>query len=116
MIRIPLALLALALAAPSPPPPPPQQAQSMTEAEKTDCIAKGGLVARGGKAQIESCRTRFADAGKACTDTSQCQGGCSANLVKPGASHPVGQCNTYSGQFGCQSYLAKGVVHEMCID
>ena len=113
MIRIPLALLALALALAAPSLP---QQQAMTEAEKAECTAKGGLVERGGKAQIEACRTRFADAGKACTDNGQCQGGCNANLIKPGDPHPVGQCNTYSGRFGCQSYLAKGVVQEICID
>lgn len=112
MIRIPLALLALTLAAPA----PPSQQRAMTEAEKTDCIANGGLMARGGKAQVETCRSRFADGGKACTDSSQCQGGCNGDRVRPGASHPVGQCNTHSGQFGCQSYLAKGVVHDICVD
>jgi hypothetical protein len=53
------------------------------------CAAKGGSIQPVGKAQIPVCVTPYADAGKACTDKSQCQGACvlEGNLEAHGPGH-----------------------------
>ena len=82
-----LAALLLAGCAPTAEPAAPTAA-SLASA----CAAKGGKIQPVGKAQIPTCVTPYADAGKACTDKSQCQGACilEGNLEPQG---PVtGQC------------------------
>lgn len=113
MIRLTLALLAFALAAPSPAQP---GQQAMTPAEKDACVARGGIVGRAGKAQIEACHERFADGGKVCTDKSQCQGACMGDGRRVTGQTATGTCQSYSRQLGCQTRIEKGAAREICID
>lgn len=81
------------------------------------CSAKGGTIQTVGRAQIQTCVTPYADAGKACTDKSQCQGACilEGNLEPRG---PVaGQCQKTDRQFGCYARVEGGkATAAICVD
>jgi putative hemolysin len=81
------------------------------------CAAKGGAIQPVGKAQIPVCVTPYADAGKACTDKSQCQGACvlEGNLEPQG---PVtGACQKTDRQFGCYAKVVNGkTTGAICVD
>jgi putative hemolysin len=81
------------------------------------CAAKGGSIRPVGKAQIPVCVTPYADAGKACTDKSQCQGACvlEGNLEAQG---PVtGACQKTDRQFGCYAKVVDGkATATICVD
>src|SRR3990167_7543000 len=72
-------------------------------AEAAACPAKGGHLARVGKAQALRCIITYADAGKACTDGSQCLGHrCSGDEKDEGSTTPVtGRCVATNDPFGC---------------
>lgn len=79
--------------------------QAGQEASVEDtCLAAGGKIIRamGGA----SCSMPAKDAGKACTDTFDCQGMCMGN----------GQCSQYTDMLGCHTILEKGKAVEICID
>ena len=64
--------------------PPPVR---VPEADVDECAARGGEMRRLGRLGRETCVVKYADAGKRCTDGSQCQGECraDANLPPPPA-------------------------------
>jgi hypothetical protein len=107
-----VAALLLSACAPTAQPAAPS-AQSMASA----CAAKGGSIQPVGRAQIPTCVTPYADAGKACTDKSQCQGACIAegNLEAQGATS--GQCQKTDRQFGCYAKVVNGKsTGAICVD
>ena len=72
-----------------------------------------------GRAQTWQCVVKYADAGKRCTDASQCEGQCeiagNSGLV-PGA-RAVGQCQVDSNRFGCRTTVKDGKAEAtLCID
>ncbi|MCT4558026.1 MAG: hypothetical protein N4A61_08210 [Pelagimonas sp.] len=81
-----------------------------TEAKQLEqsCAAAGGKIihAFGGL----SCSMPTKDAGKACTDTFDCEGMCL------GDAQTGGQCSQYTDMLGCHSILEKGEAMEICID
>ena len=69
-----------------------------------------------GRAQTWRCILDYTDAGKACTDGSQCQGDCLATDSE-GKTPAVGQCAADSNTFGCRARIADGVAEPMrCVD
>ncbi|PWQ96069.1 hypothetical protein [Leucothrix pacifica] len=82
------------------------------------CIAKGGEWRRMGRIQQLSCVLPTSDAGKACTDSSQCEVSCLVS--KPGVeagTATVGQCNSSTDIFGCNMRVIDGKADGMlCID
>jgi hypothetical protein len=121
MIRPFLALLALACAAPS----LPQQSDfNLTEAERTECTAKGGIIGREGKAQAETCHLPTTDAGKSCTSLDQCQSYiCEVDVSKLTREQyrrqaPVtGKCTGRTGYWsGCQDLVIDGKYRGRCAD
>lgn len=81
------------------------------------CSAKGGTMQPVGRAQIPTCVIPYADAGKACTDKSQCEGACIAegNLESQGAV--AGQCQKTNRQFGCYAKIVNGKsTGAICVD
>ena len=114
MLRLLLAGAALTLAACAPPPPmdeaPERPIQSLTAAE---------CAARVGRMQTVQCVVRYSDAGKRCTDGSQCQGDCRA---EPTAATREGQavagvCQATSNRFGCFTTVTNGKAEAtLCID
>ena len=115
-----LALLALACAAPS----LPQQDRSLGEARRAECIAKGGVPGRVGKAQSEVCHERTTDAGKRCSDWTDCQSGmCVIDLQKApaaqlsGKERAYGQCTGRTHDvFGCNDVVIGGKIQSRCVD
>lgn len=127
-----MALGALALGActpsgPQTPTPPTGTAEpagdqsfsrDMSAADKAACTSAGGTVQRRGRMQAESCVHAFADAGKVCTDSSQCEGKCvgSAGAVSPTAT-ASGQCQADDRLFGCYAEVKGGkAVNAICVD
>jgi hypothetical protein len=107
-----LAALLLAGCAPTAEPAAPT-AETLAGA----CAAKGGAIQPVGKAQIPTCVVPYADAGKACTDKSQCEGACvlEGNLEPQG---PVtGACQKTNRQFGCYAKVVNGkATAAICVD
>lgn len=97
--------------------PTAQPAAPTAETLASACSAKGGSIQPVGKAQIPTCVTPYADAGKACTDKSDCQGQCvlEGNLEVQG---PVtGACQKTDRQFGCYARVVNGkATAAICVD
>jgi hypothetical protein len=107
-----VAALLLSACAPTAEPAAPS-AQTLT----AQCSAKGGRMQPVGKAQIPTCVVPYADAGKACTDNSQCEGACilEGNLEAQG--EVTGQCQKTNRQFGCYAKVVNGkATGAICVD
>ena len=97
--------------------PTAQPAAPTAETLASACSAKGGTIQPVGKAQIPTCVTPYADAGKACTDKSQCQGQCvlADNLETQG--EVTGACQKTDRQFGCYARVINGkATGAICVD
>lgn len=81
------------------------------------CSAKGGSIQPVGRAQIPTCVTPYADAGKSCTDKRQCQGACIVEGNLEPQSGVTGQCQKTDRQFGCYAKVENGkTVGAICVD
>jgi len=106
------ALLLSACAAPSAQPAAPS-AQTLA----AQCTAKGGSIQPVGKAQIPTCVIPYADAGKACTDKSQCEGQCVLEGNLEPQDNVTGQCQKTNRQFGCFARVENGkATATLCVD
>ncbi|WP_312781020.1 hypothetical protein [Brevundimonas sp.] len=129
-MRLKTVLLAagLALAACSPAPAPEPVVPTPAEAPEppptmsistSSCSSRGGQMQQVGRAQTWQCVVKYADAGKRCTDASQCEGDCEIagnSGIAPGAS-AVGQCQADSNRFGCRTTVKDGKAEAtLCID
>ena len=108
------AVYACAPTAAPPPSPAPQSAS-----DPPACAARGGRIERVGRAQSEACVIPYADAGKACRDNSECQGGCRADV--PAAEHDTGNvtgaCAADNSRFGCYAQVVSGHAQSaICVD
>ena len=62
---------------------------------------------------------KYADAGKRCTDASQCEGQCeiAGNSGIAAGAAAVGQCQADSNRFGCRTTVKDGKAEAtLCID
>ena len=91
---------------------------AMGEAERAQCLAAGGTVERRGRLQSELCVTPFADAGKVCTDGSQCGGDCIVEgRATPSSGTVQGICQRDDRLFGCYSRVENGAITTgLCVD
>jgi hypothetical protein len=87
------------------------RAKSLADIDKQKCARDGGTIRGVGMFGLFTCVIPYADAGKACSDTSECRGTCVApEGAKPG-SKVVGKCQSDSaGVFGCSSAVKDGIV------
>lgn len=115
--------LALPANAGAPARPQPDPRHRLSDAERADCIARGGHTATLGMLNGEGCVLPMPDAGKICTDGSQCKGGsCLLDDGKPGFKPPKpgrlvkGQCAATDYGFGCAWRVNKGRANGMCVD
>lgn len=117
-----VALAALAVNGCAPAAPPQSQAggqsfaRDMSAADRASCTAAGGRVERRGRLGAELCVRPFADAGKACTDSAQCEGKCVAqgNTDVPATA---GQCQADDRLFGCYAEIQGGrTASTLCVD
>lgn len=92
--------------------------RDMSSADRAACTAAGGKVERRGRVGAELCVRPFADAGKQCTDTSQCQGKCVGTADQASSTVPVsGRCQPDDRMFGCYSEIKQGkAVNAICVD
>lgn len=104
--------------------PPPVQATADAPGDSTNlanCTARGGIVDRVGRLQREVCRVPYADAGKTCSNKSDCTARCILDREEgdtPPASGPVtGKCQRYQTQFGCFTEVDGGQAKAtICVD
>ena len=112
-------LAAALLASACAPVEPPEAGRPGQSLDAASCAARGGEVRRVGRMQSEQCVIRFADAGKACTDSAQCAGDCRIDQSPfPQAGEvAAGLCQAESLNFGCHANVEKGrATPAICID
>ena len=83
------------------------------------CTANGGTITKVGRQQCHQCIVTYNDAGKACQDSTDCQGTCArqGEFVAAGTANQVGQCTIDSSPFGCRQLIKKGVAQSaICVD
>lgn len=89
------------------------------DAERRACLADGGTMQVMGRAGTLGCVRPMADAGRMCTDSSQCEARClyTGDDV-PAPDVPVtGQCAETDFRFGCQAIVEDGrTAGTICID
>ena len=118
----------LALAACSPTPAPEPAVPTPAEAPEppptmsistSSCSSRGGQMQQVGRAQSWQCVVKYADAGKRCTDASQCEGQCEIpgnSGIAPGTT-TAGVCQADSNRFGCRTTVKDGKAEAtLCID
>lgn len=84
-----------------------------------ECLAKGGTYSKQGRLQAYRCVIQFSDAGKACSDSSECQGSClnSDTAITAGTTNVKGTCAATDSPFGCRQTIEGGVAKGfLCID
>lgn len=86
------------------------------------CKKEGGKLRKVGMMGDLKCIVPYPDAGRDCTDSQQCQGGCFAvfegvkGLPKSGTS-AIGKCKADNNPFGCYTRVDRGRVGDsVCID
>jgi hypothetical protein len=91
---------------------------------KEDCLKIGGIWKKVGIFPNEVCNKKADDRGNICTDSSQCQGVCQANLTKEemyqgmrGKSfNKKGVCSVFVLEFGCFGIVRNGRASVICMD
>jgi hypothetical protein len=116
-------LVALAVAACAPLEQAPAQTASVEKpvpaSTQSACVAQGGDWAPICRMQQPACVLSFSDAGKACTDSDQCQGNCYADLSQgpPDGRAVVGRCAVNSNPCGCNARVEDGkATPTLCVD
>ncbi len=108
----------------SPAAPPAYARIAFTEAkasaeERAACEAAGGEIEPSGKLQWENCVQPFLDAGKVCSNDTDCVGQCRyegpVELV-PG-TETTGTCQATDARFGCNTVVEDGKIsYTLCMD
>lgn len=94
--------------------------QKITQDKITACNQQGGVLKKQGKAQCYACTISYADAGKVCRGSADCQGKC----LNQGASLPLnvpnqtGKCASNNVIFGCRQTIEDGKATRamLCVD
>ena len=93
------------------------RAEALARLAQEKCLEEGGFVGIDAPG-ASACFKPFADAGKACSDKSQCQGFCRAPDGAAVGARSTGTCQSYTHfYYGCYNEIRKGtVVGGMCFD
>ncbi|WP_181142539.1 hypothetical protein [Xanthomonas arboricola] len=95
---------------------PPQPPRAVS-ADAAECTAKGGQLRPVGRMQTVRCVVPYADAGKTCSDNSDCSGDCLATSIVPTGTATSGTCQRDSDRFGCRQEVVGGMGQAaLCID
>ena len=91
---------------------------ALAKIDQEQCRAEGGVVRGVGMFGTPACVKPFPDAGKICSDKSECQGLCKAPESSVVGSHSTGTCQKDTHDFyGCYNEVKQGaVVAGMCFD
>lgn len=118
MKRMMLATAALGLAACAAPAQEHAAPAPGVESADASCVARGGQMERVGRAQTLQCVITYADAGKSCTDGSQCQAGrCHGPMEAASRENVTGQCQPTNMAFGCYTTITNGRMGAaICVD
>jgi len=87
--------------------------------DPVECKARGGKIRPVCRMQVPACVVRFADAGKRCTDKSQCQGLCLLDGDHPAdlGAPAHGRCQEEDDPCGCKIEVKNGkVAGGRCVD
>lgn len=87
--------------------------------DQASCVKNGGEWVRGGLAGSFGCVLPAPDAGKSCTDSSQCTYRCFTNSGDNTSigQTTTGQCQENSSPFGCRTEIVGGKVEPtLCVD
>ena len=91
-----------------------------SEDERVLCESVGGRVERAGRLGAEHCIQDLPDAGKVCSDESDCIGRC---VIEDSDDEPArgttsnGVCEATDDQFGCTTLVNGGVIEgTLCVD
>lgn len=107
-------------AAPDAPSAAPPAVASSEPTDAASCAAAGGSWQGVGLMNTPACVIPYADAGKACTDSDQCEGACWAEVAmtpEQAGGKVTGQCQPTNMPFGCHSEVIKGVAQPgLCAD
>lgn len=100
-----------------------QDPRKLSESERQQCLAAGNHVAIMGLSGNEGCVHRMPDAGKRCTDGTQCKAGCYLDQSRPGFKYPspkakvAGVCAATDYGFGCRTAVKNGrAMPGLCVD
>ena len=87
-------------------------------AQKNNCAAQGGEWKRLGIMGFEHCVLPARDAGKPCSDGSECEYGCRGGSKAIGdGDRAIGSCAHNSNGFGCYSTIVNGKTGgRICVD
>ncbi|MBC6981859.1 hypothetical protein [Caulobacter sp. 17J80-11] len=110
-----LSLILLAGCAPTETAAPKPVADSSVDV--ASCQAKGGTVKPVCRRQLPQCVIAYPDAGKSCTDGSQCAGDCLYQGDAAPGTPVTGQCQADSDPCGCKTPVVGGKVGMgRCVD
>ena len=94
------------------------RAVALAKIDQEQCAAEGGAVRGVGMFGTPACVKPFPDAGKVCSDKSECQGLCKAPESSIVGSRSTGTCQKDTHDFyGCYDKIEQGiVVGGVCFD
>lgn len=124
-----VALVGLAFSACTAPPqasapeaPKPQAVQKYVHDSKLDtdaaaCAAQHGEIRRVCLTGTRMCVVNFSDGGKACRDSSECQGRCLADSPTQQGQQTTGKCAKADEPCGCFIMVKNGIAQPgLCVD
>ncbi len=86
-----------------------------SQAGKDQCLADGGAYQRVGMAGRYNCITPYADAGKICRASADCEGQCRVDMESEEGA--PGKCQANTNPFGCYAfYNDDGQKVGICVD
>lgn len=96
---------------------PERPSLALTTEQRMQCLASGGFVEKAGMLGAERCTLRYSDGGQICTDSSQCQGQCIAELAGANQDSTSGICQRTDNPFGCYAVVENGRTGPaLCVD
>ena len=92
--------------------------------DRVSCEAAGGRWGRIGISPREACNLPASDGGADCSDGSECEGACLAELTpqqmeslrKGGSVEAAGKCTPWRITVGCQARVEDGKARMLCVD
>jgi hypothetical protein len=94
------------------------RAAALAKIDQAQCRAEGGFIRGVGMFGTPACVKPFPDAGKVCSDKSECQGLCKAPESSVVGSRSTGTCQKDTHDvYGCYDKIEQGsVVGGVCLD